>query len=190
MALLGLRPPHALGPSLTVSRSTSRATSRSPRRLLDQALLRRAEILGPIGGQREGVEAELRIERRSLVGEQPLQMLRLAARDGRRDARERDAAVDPEPGAATAAARRDAAPASCAHELGDQPLERLGRRFGMSRRLLQPKRCARRRIGRRRRSAARPCARASGRARRPRLPRPGTAAPAPAAARRSARRWS
>jgi hypothetical protein len=69
------------GPSFTVSRSTSRASSRS----LDQAVLCSAQFLGPFSGQRKGVEAKLRIERRGLVGEQPLEMLWLAAGNRGRD---------------------------------------------------------------------------------------------------------
>src|SRR6185312_5615084 len=63
-------------------------------RLLDQALLRGAERFGPIGSERECVETELRVERCRLVGEQALQMLRLAAGNRRFNRRNADAAVD------------------------------------------------------------------------------------------------
>ena len=42
------------------------------RRLLDQAVLRGAQRLGPVGGQREGVEPESGFSAAALFGEQPL----------------------------------------------------------------------------------------------------------------------
>src|SRR6476620_6036748 len=62
--------------------------------LLDQAFLCGAQLLGPVCGERESVEAELGVQLPCLVGEKPLQMLRLAAGDRGRDRSDSDAAVD------------------------------------------------------------------------------------------------
>jgi hypothetical protein len=95
VALLRPRPPHARRPELHRQPVDQPRHLACPRRLLDQALLRGVEAFGPVGGQREGVEPEFRIERGGLVGEQSLQMSGLAARNGRRNRGDRDAAIDP-----------------------------------------------------------------------------------------------
>ena len=80
MALVPLRPAHRARAEL------DRQPVDQPRqlpvagRLLDQAFLRGAEILGPGGLEREGVEAELGVERSRFIREQAAEMLRLAAR--------------------------------------------------------------------------------------------------------------
>ena len=63
------------GPSLTLSRSTSRAMSRSPNGSSTRQLLRRAEAFGPFGLEREGIKAELRVQRRRLVRQQRVKCL-------------------------------------------------------------------------------------------------------------------
>ena len=94
MALVRLRPAHALGPELDRQPIDQPRQLAFARRLLDQAVLRRAEFFRPLRRQREGIEAELGVERRRLVGKQPLEMLRLAAGDRGRDRSDGDAAVD------------------------------------------------------------------------------------------------
>ena len=95
MAFLRLRPAHALRAELDRQPVDQPRHFAFARRLLDQAVLRGAEIFGPVGGQRESIEAELGVERRRLVGQQALQMLRLAAGDRCCDRRRGNAAVDP-----------------------------------------------------------------------------------------------
>ena len=89
-------------------------------------------LFGPVGGPREGVEAETGIERRCLVDEQALQMLRLAAGNGRRDGGHGDASIDAE--------TRERQPPRTQMpllQLGDQErnqsFECLGRGLGMGR---------------------------------------------------------
>ena len=156
--------------------------SRSPDRLLDQAVLRRAEQLGPIGLQREGIETEFRDRAPPPCrASRRCEMLRLAAGDRGRDRRLGDAAVDPkagqrQPPRAEMPLLRAARPAwgSAVRAPGlrlpdGSPAPRAG----------APRAAAARSA---RRSAAPPCGPASGRAHRRHLRRPGTAAPAPAAA--------
>ena len=81
MAFPRLRPPHRARAQLDRQPVDQPRQLACPRRLLDQALLPRAQILGPAGGQGKGVEPKFRVERRSLVGEQPLQVSRFAAGD-------------------------------------------------------------------------------------------------------------
>ena len=178
------------GPSLTVSRSTSRA-SRARRDGSSTRLSCAApSVFGPVGGQREGVEAELGIERRGLVGEQALEMLRLAAGDRGRDATPRRRCRRPDSRSATAAARRDAAARSCRPARGSAaraPGPRL--RDGSP---APPAAAARAAAGRpARRSAARACGRAPGRAHRRHSSRPrNRRASASRGTSEQARRWS
>ena len=109
MALPRPRPPHPLRPELDAQPVDQPRDVARPRRLLDQALLRRAQGSVQLGLEREGVEAEAGIERRRLVGKQAVKMLRLAARDRGGDARRRRCCRRPGNRSAPAAARRAAA---------------------------------------------------------------------------------
>ena len=71
-------------------------------------------------------------------------MFRLAAGNRRRDRGRGDAAVDPKADQRQPP-RTEMPPLQLLDELGDQPLERLARRFGMRRRLLEPEQGSRRR---------------------------------------------
>src|SRR3954451_16128389 len=81
MAFVGLWAAHRAGTEL------HRQSVDQPRNLalaigfIDQALLRRAQVLAPFCGERESIETELRVERRGLVAEQALEVLWIAARD-------------------------------------------------------------------------------------------------------------
>ena len=135
----------ARGPSLTVSRSTSRARSPSPlgssTRLSCAAP--RLSVHSAFSANASNPNSGSSAAR--LVGQQPLQMLRIAAGDGGRDRRHGDAAVDPIAGERQPPSAQMAL-LKLAHQLGNQPLERLTRRFRMRRRLFEPKHGARRRI--------------------------------------------
>ena len=115
---------------------------RFPPGLADQRLLTGIERFPPACLERKGVEAEFRVERRRMVGEQALQMGRLAAWNGGGHARQRDASVDP-------IARQCEPPHSqtAGLQLGDQnrnqQVERLRGRLGMGHRFLQPQQRAR-----------------------------------------------
>ena len=180
MALVRLRPPHGARAQLDRQPVDQPRDLALARGLFDQALLRGAQIFGPVRLKREGIEAELRIEHRRFIREQALQVLGIAAGDRRCDARLGDAAVDAE------AAERQPPSAEMPFlklrdELGNQPLERLRGRFGMRCGFLEPQRRARRRFdGRRgqrlRLAADQPIERVDDIS-----PRPGTAAPARAA---------
>ena len=74
-------------------------------------------------------------------------MPRITAGDRRCDARLGNAAVDTKTGQRQPPCAKMLL-LKLAHELGDQPLERLARRLRMVRRLFQPQRRARRKIGR------------------------------------------
>ena len=179
----------ARGPSLTVSRSTSRARSRSP-----DGSSTRLSCAAPSGSVQSAVSAKASKPNSGFSAAALSASSRwrcfgsrlgiAVATDG-----DGDAAVDPIAGQRQPP-RAEMPLLELAHQLGDQPLERLARGFGMGRRLLEPKRRARRRIGRRGGqrlvlAAQHPVERIDHV-----FARPGTAAPAPAAACRSARRWS
>ena len=115
----------AVGPKLDAQPVDQPRHFALARRLLDQAVLRRASGSAQLGVQREGVEAEAGVERRRLVGQQPLQMLRLAAGDRGRDRRRRRRCRRPGSRSAPAAARRAAAAASSRDQPRDQQVERL-----------------------------------------------------------------
>jgi hypothetical protein len=138
VAFLLPRPAHALWTQLYRQPVNQPRQLALAARLLDQAFLRRAKILGPVRLQRKSIKAELRIERGGLVGEQAPQVLRIAARNRGRDACDRDAAVDPET-VKRQPSRAEMPFLQFTHESGNEPLERLRGRFGMGRRLLQPK---------------------------------------------------
>ena len=122
---------------MTLSRSTSLATSASPSGFIHQAVLRRAQWLAPAGGQCEAVEAELGIEGRRLVAEQAHQVLGVAGRNGGGDAGAGDAAIDPVAGQMQPP-RAELPVLQLPRKIGHQPIERLRRGFGMGRRLGQP----------------------------------------------------
>ena len=152
------------------------------RRLLDQAVLRGAQILGPVGGQREGIEAEFGVERAP-----PCR--RAGAADA--SARGWESRSRPRPTATLPSTRK---PVQRQPPRAEMPLLQLrGPGRGSAARApgsplrdgspAPPAGAPRAAAGRpARRSAARACGRAPGRARR-RRPRPReTAAPARAAA--------
>ena len=124
MAFHRHRPPHPLRPELDAQSVDQLGDLDFAAWLLDQAFLGGGQILGPVGDEREGVESETRIESCGFVGEQPLQMLRLAAGDRRRHAPGRHASVDAEavkrqtPGTEPPLFQLD-------DELRNQPVERL-----------------------------------------------------------------
>ncbi len=94
MALNRQRPPHA--PRAELHRQPVDEPRQFPlfRRLLDQAFLGGAQLFRPLCRQREGVEAELRVQGGGLVPKQPLEMLGFAAGDRGGDRSDGDAAVD------------------------------------------------------------------------------------------------
>ena len=146
MALLALRPPHALGTQLDGQPVDQPCQLALARRLLDQAVLCPAKLLRPLRLQREGVEAEFGVQGRRLVDEQPPKVLGLTARDRRRDRRHGEASVD-------AVAGQHQPPRAkmpllqLPDERRDQAIERLGRRFRVGRRLLQLEKHAGRPVG-------------------------------------------
>src|SRR5260221_1012264 len=146
MPLVPLWPPHA--PRAKLPRQPVDQPRQFPfaRRLLDQAFLSGAQLFRPLCRQREGVEAELRVQGGCLVAKQALEMLRFAAWDRGCDRGDGDAAVD------AIAAERQPSRAELAlfelvDEARDQPLERLARRVRLGRGLLQLEQRARRRVG-------------------------------------------
>src|SRR4051794_13891814 len=146
MALMRLRPPHAPGAELHREPVDEAGNLAFPGWLLDQALLRGAERLAPVRLQCKSIEAEFGIERRRLFSKQPLEMLRIATRDGGGGARLRNAAVD----AKTAERQPPCAEVpflQLPDEIGDQPRERLPCRFGVHHRLFKLEQRPRRRIG-------------------------------------------
>ena len=171
-------------PSLTLSRSTSRATSPLARRLLDQAVLRRAQRLGP--ARRSARRRRSRSRGRAPPPCRPSRRWRcagLAARDRGGDAGAGDAAVDPDSRSAQPPRAELPLPPAAATRPGTSRSSAWAAGFGMGRpaRRAAAARAAAARM-RRRRSAARACGPAPGRARpadcRPR----GTAARGSAAA--------
>jgi len=138
MAFVPLRAPNRVRPQLHRQPVDQPRQLPFARRLLDQAFLSCAEILGPIRLQRKGIESEFRIQGRGLVREQALEMLRLAAGDRGRNRTDGDAAVDP-----IADERQSPGAEVALFELADQrrnqALEGLARGFRMRRRLFQTK---------------------------------------------------
>ena len=190
MAFFSLRPPHRARSKLDRQPVDQPRDVALARWLLDQAVLRRAERLAP-------VRLTARRHRNRIAGSAPPPCQRAGAGDASARGWElpwrhtpRQCCRRPDSRSASAAGRRDAVARVRATSLGDQPFERLARSFGMGRRLLQPKRRARRRLGRRGGqrlilAPEQPVERIDDIF----APR-GTAAPAPAAALPSARRWS
>src|SRR5258708_28652508 len=94
MAFLSLRPPHCAGPELHSQPIDQSRQLTLAAWFLNQAILRGAQIFGPVGLKRERVEAEFGIERGGVVRHQALELSGLAAANRGCDRRHRDAAVN------------------------------------------------------------------------------------------------
>ena len=137
MALLRLWAPNPARPKLDRQPVDQPRHFAFRRHFLDQAGLGDAQRFGPARLQRKAVEPIFRIERRRLVGEQPVEMLRLAAGDRCRYVGGGGAAVDTEAGQRQLPGAEPPL-LELGDEAGDQPLQRLRGRPDMRRRLLQP----------------------------------------------------